>query len=219
MGFYYSALPTAQIIFGDDILHGAQGGDLIYGDLDFAYAFSNVVGFHLTFGNDRIIGGESNDYMAGDFGSWEPRALGIDLGGGYLRLCSGSGHDAILDFGYGNDRLDVSGYGYTDFSQIVFGEFFGSTVIDLDGTAADIASITLSNYTTLSASDSHFCLVAQGCAVSRLQRERMDKKARKGKLRAVLYIGARKCLGGDGLAPQLRVLQSDPNHEHKSGNN
>ena len=134
---------------GNDELYGAAFEDTIAGDaisLDFSSTFT------FRGGDDVLVGGGGDDRLSGDFdyiygngnvsGGDDTFVFGVD-----------SGNDLVTDFGFGADKLDISAYGITEFSDLHFTLSGDNTIIDLDGTAANIASITLLNYTALKAAD------------------------------------------------------------------
>ncbi|WP_424932513.1 fasciclin domain-containing protein [Amaricoccus macauensis] len=87
---------------GKDILLGESGHDTIYGGR----------------GDDMIEGGTGNDWMAGGRGS------------DTFVLEAGSGHDTIVGFQEGRDKIDLSGYeGIESFDDIdISGRWFGTKV-------------------------------------------------------------------------------------------
>lgn len=134
---------------GDDFIDGNGGRDVIFAGSGNDVAIGGA-------GNDRVYGGRGNDVILGESG--HDKLFGgsgrdtIDGGagndvmnGGWGRdtfvFNEGSGHDRIYFFQNGKDKLDVSGYGIEDFSEIehdIKSGFF-STRIELD----EEASITL----------------------------------------------------------------------------
>lgn len=78
---------------GDDVIRGLGGNDIIYGGS----------------GNDDIYGGlGENDLYGGSGADWfvmTPRSSGLS-------------DDLIADFEFDTDRIDVSGWGVSDFSQL-----------------------------------------------------------------------------------------------------
>ena len=75
---------------GDDYVDGGSGNDWIFGGT----------------GNDTIIGGEGDDWLSG--------GLGDDI----FVFEENGGHDTIAFFLNGHDLIDLSAYGFTDFSEI-----------------------------------------------------------------------------------------------------
>ncbi len=102
---------------GDDTLLGEDGNDKIFGGR----------------GMDNINGGAGNDLMIG--------------GGGRDTFIfeNGSGHDKILGFRDGKDKIDLSGYeGITSFADIehdISGRWFGSTIHLDDGDTIYLAGV------------------------------------------------------------------------------
>ncbi len=72
---------------GQDILNGGIGEDIVEGGLD----------------NDRLDGGADNDYLMGGRGNDE------------FVYRPGSGKDKIIDFSKGDDKIDLTSFGFTSF--------------------------------------------------------------------------------------------------------
>ncbi|WP_028312012.1 beta strand repeat-containing protein [Derxia gummosa] len=82
---------------GYDSLSGAAGNDFISGGD----------------GNDTLEGGEGNDTLAGDAGNDS-----LTGGTGADSFVLGEGYDTIGDFDINADRIDVSGYGISDYATL-----------------------------------------------------------------------------------------------------
>ncbi len=105
MPYYFYGTNASQTIYGTsshDVIYGYGGNDNLYG---FA-------------GNDYLYGGSGNDNLVG--------GTGINTlwgGAGFDRFimsarASASSDDLIADFAFGYDKVDVSAWGVSDFSQI-----------------------------------------------------------------------------------------------------
>jgi len=118
------------ILAGDDTLHGGAGDDVIYGD--FAYVFSsNNPAAIVRGGSDLIDGGAGNDQLYGDFlqgaGIYGNTVTG---GADVFVFAAGSGVDTIHDFELGQDRIDVTGYGFAALSDMTVTAMGLDTLID-----------------------------------------------------------------------------------------
>jgi len=101
-------------------VYGTNGNDTLYG-------FSTSDSMYGYAGNDWMSGGAGDDFLSG--GAGNDRLYG---GTGYNDFWGGSGYDwfsmsgrgtgfsddFILDFTFNFDKIDVSGWGISDFSQI-----------------------------------------------------------------------------------------------------
>ena len=138
---------------GDDVLSGGSGRDLIMGGRD----------------NDHLIGGADNDMLIGGAGvdRLEGGRGGDGLAGGtgddYLIGGSGedrfvfdprNGTDTIADFRDGEDFIDLSSFGLTDFSDMTLSSEANGVTIDLSDhgggsillRGADIADLDASDF-------------------------------------------------------------------------
>ncbi len=151
--------PDLKIIFGNDYCDGGDGNDYIRGDAWTANVNGPINVNQFVLGDDIVIGGAGDDWMSGDIeeinGAYASQFRSTaTFGADRFVFSVGSGRDIIWDFGRGNDKLDVSGYGYTNFSQINFSVSGPDTIVDLDGDPnVNTASITLKSYSGLSAAD------------------------------------------------------------------
>ncbi|NRB19352.1 MAG: hypothetical protein HRU33_17715 [Rhodobacteraceae bacterium] len=122
---------------GDDIIHGGAGRDRIYGGSgddnltgggwrDRIYGGQGQDTLYGGDGNDLLYGGPGRDYIYG--GNGNDRLLS---GGGRDVMSGGAGQDTfvftasdlrgvILDFNPLEDRIDLSGWGVTDFEDLNF---------------------------------------------------------------------------------------------------
>jgi Ca2+-binding RTX toxin-like protein len=110
---------------GGDLIRGLKGNDSLYGGAPQA----DVAG------NDTLEGGTGNDVLQGGFGrdvldggSGKDRLRGGNgndtLRGGsgadrFEFFASETGRDVVRDFGLGNDRADLSGYGFASVSVVL----------------------------------------------------------------------------------------------------
>jgi len=105
MAYYFYGTNASQSIYGTsshDIIYGYGGDDYLWGG----------------FGNDHLYGGSGNDDLVG--GSGINTLWG---GGGYdwfimSARSNSSSDDLVADFEFGYDKIDVSAWGVSDFSQI-----------------------------------------------------------------------------------------------------
>jgi len=105
MAYYFYGTNASQTIYGTsshDVIYGYGGHDLLYG---FA-------------GNDHLYGGAGDDDLVG--------GNGINTlwgGSGYdwfimTARSNASSDDLIADFEFGYDKIDLSAWGVSDFSQV-----------------------------------------------------------------------------------------------------
>jgi len=105
MAYYFYGSNASETIYGTsshDVIYGYGGNDRLFGG----------------YGNDHLYGGSGDDDLYG--------GAGINtLYGGYgddwfimNARSSASSDDLIADFEFGNDAIDVSAWGVSDFSQI-----------------------------------------------------------------------------------------------------
>ena len=124
---------------GNDIIRGYGGNDEIEGrgGNDFLYGGSGHDELDGDSGNDRLFGGSGNDELDG--GSGKDRLFGgagndeLDGGSGndYLRGGAGNdrfvfddddaGRDRIVDFTFGEDRIDLDDFDDIGFQQVISG--------------------------------------------------------------------------------------------------
>ncbi len=105
MAYYFYGTNASESIYGTsshDVIYGYGGNDYLYGG----------------FGNDHLYGGSGDDDLVG--GSGINTLYG---GGGYdwfimSARSTSSSDDLIADFEFGYDKIDVSAWGVSDFSQI-----------------------------------------------------------------------------------------------------
>ncbi|MCC6919462.1 MAG: M10 family metallopeptidase C-terminal domain-containing protein [Alphaproteobacteria bacterium] len=104
----------------DNIIDGTSSADLIYayGGDDDAAGFEGNDTIYGGAGNDTLYGGSGNDDLFGGSGI-------NDLYGGsgydWFRMTSravGPSDDLILDFQFDQDRVDLRGWGVSDFDQV-----------------------------------------------------------------------------------------------------
>lgn len=157
----YQDHEVAYIESGDDFIGGGSGDDWIYGDGLSAQAQDHggtIASATILSGDDTIEGGAGNDNLVGDYLQVEVIGDAVfETGADVFVFNPGSGLDVIHDFETGQDRIDLTGYGVTDISELdITNEFVNGewqAVIDLDGTAADVDEITLLGVDALSADD------------------------------------------------------------------
>ena len=110
---------------GIDNLYGGHGHDTLFGDKDKDYLLGEN-------GNDRLDGGTGNDNLTGGGGA--------DI---FVYRNSDYGYDRVKDFEIGIDKIDVTHFGFSSFSQVQdlasdtdFGlriDFGGGNVLMLEG--------------------------------------------------------------------------------------
>ena len=123
---------------GNDRVRGDQGDDLVEGGA----------------GRDRVKGGSGNDTVDG--GSGDDRLWG-NLGDDLFVFQPGSGADKIHDFRPGEDRIDISAFGFADFDAVLDATSpTGSNDLLID--LGDGDSIRLSNLSETDLSGSDFDL-------------------------------------------------------------
>jgi VCBS repeat-containing protein len=99
---------TLRGLSGDDVLRGGDGNDQLYGGT----------------GNDRLEGGAGADVLLGEDGNDR-----LDGGAGNDTLMGGAGNDVfvfakgygsdvIADFTAGQDKIDLSAFGFTGMNQL-----------------------------------------------------------------------------------------------------
>lgn len=145
---------------GDDLVSGGDGDDRLFGGAgrDVLFGETGADALDGGGGSDRLFGGSGGDTLVGDgggdlfFGGAGADALdggdGDDLldGGAGADLLRGgfgadrfvfepgeAGGDRIEDFQFGQDRIDLSAFGFSGFGDLVLRQNFSETVIDLGG--------------------------------------------------------------------------------------
>jgi hypothetical protein len=121
---------------GDDTVHGGGGSDTITGGA----------------GQDLVQGGGGNDFITG--GDASDDTLAGNNGDDVFIFVDGDGHDTVLDFLHGDNRIDLS-----DFGEIAFADLLdmvevndGSITINLGRNA----QLTLENVTIDQLEESDF---------------------------------------------------------------
>lgn len=106
---------------GDDVAIGGAGNDKIFGGSGQDILLGGS-------GRDKIFGGSGDDMITGGSGNdWMKGGGGSDT----FIFAEGSGHDKIMRFQDGKDKIDLSGYGIEDFSEIedgISGGFFRTKI-------------------------------------------------------------------------------------------
>jgi len=105
---------------GNDLLDGGAGNDAIFGGADSDQLMGDA-------GRDRLDGGSGNDVLIG--------GSGVDL----FAFGPSSGHDTIVDFEAGTDRIDLGDLGFTSFANFLAG---GGSVTN-PGSGGGIAVVSL----------------------------------------------------------------------------
>jgi Ca2+-binding RTX toxin-like protein len=160
-------------------LYGEGGNDTMSGGAA-AEAFLGGAG------NDRITAGAGDDTLWGDAGN--------DV----FVFATGSGADEVGDFTHAADKIDLSGWGVTSFSEVqgMMSQSGANTFIDLGGGH----SITLDNVTstTLDANDFLYASAIHSAAVFSVE-EASDAMMRS----AMLPLGECRCTGGPATFSML----------------
>ncbi|MBS0126096.1 fasciclin domain-containing protein [Thetidibacter halocola] len=109
----------------NDLLHGDRGHDVIEGGDGDDFIFGGS-------GNDTIIGGAGNDRL---FGGW-----GEDV---FAFGPEDAGHDAIIGFRSGTDKIDLTAYGFENFDAVADHLEWGwfSTRLDLGDTQVSLIGV------------------------------------------------------------------------------
>ncbi len=123
---------------GDDIMVGDGGNDLIYGEMGNDYLLGGE-------GKDILWGNEGKDILNGGLGQdWLYGGTGDDLldggadddsltggqGQDQFVYRSGSGRDIITDFRPGQDQLNLTSFGFLDFSSFFASVGLNNNTID-----------------------------------------------------------------------------------------
>ena len=140
------AMHTDAVGGNDTLIGGDDSTNYLYGDAE--RMTDNAVG-----GNDTLISGTGTDYMWGD-GQF---IIGPDVktGTDIFVFKPNSGTDFIEDFRHSDgDRIDVSAYGYTGFSQLALSENGSDAVLDFGG--GNSVTLIGVDHTTLVAADFNF---------------------------------------------------------------
>ncbi|MBB4185727.1 calcium-binding protein [Sinorhizobium terangae] len=120
---------------GNDLLDGGTGDDVLYGDVESAVDTDG--------GTDTLIGGRGNDQLWGDgvLGSSFPGPFPDLTGADQFLFARYSGRDQIFDFGIDKDVIQISGYGYTSFADLlpnISDDANGNAVLHLNGTVDQV---------------------------------------------------------------------------------
>lgn len=121
---------------GQDSLHGGAGNDLLAGNIGDDRLFGNEGADTLYggIGRDTLLGGQGQDEL------WGGR--GADV---FRFLSEGGATDTVMDFGNGNDRIELRGAGIDGFDQLDIARRSGFIRIasDTDGDGRDDLMIHL----------------------------------------------------------------------------
>ena len=138
--------------FGDDVLYGGPGG----GD-DFLSGGD---------GNDSLYGGAGNDILDGGGGAdllrggRENDTLSGGAGDDTFFFAPGGGDDTVLDFGNGEDHIDLTSFeDIRSVADLVMAQQAGNLVIDLSG--QDGGTVTLQDVDEADILDAHFVFFAE----------------------------------------------------------
>ena len=135
---------------GDDVLYGGPDGgdDLLTGGT----------------GDDRLFGGKGDDTLAGGSGKDQlaggPGNDSLDGGEGddTFVFAPGGGDDTLLDFGNGDDRIDLTAFADIQSGADLFMEQQESKlVIDLSGHGG--GTVTLLDYNEAESMDAYFIFI------------------------------------------------------------
>ena len=136
---------------GNDSLTGGSGHDTIYGG-DGHDILKGENTPKAGFGNDYIDGGAGHDFIDGGRGA---DTLVGGTGADTFYYVKNSGHDTILDFRTGNDRIDLRDFNaVTSFSDISASQDGNNVVIDFSAHGG--GTITLQDFDLDDLSENHF---------------------------------------------------------------
>ncbi|MBS7537764.1 calcium-binding protein, partial [Ancylobacter lacus] len=147
---------VASTTCGNDTLYGGADDDTLIGD------GATVAKSHtLTCGNDRLDGGTGDDKLYGDVSGTIGSGATVTGGNDTFVFQPGSGADTIYDFGQtagsstGDDLIDVSAYGYTNFDSLsIANNGTASVTITFSGSGNSVTVQNKANTAlTLDASD------------------------------------------------------------------
>ena len=127
---------------GDDIAIGGSGSDWIFG----GWGADTLIG---ESGRDKIFGGRGDDVIDGGAGNdWMVGGRGNDI----FVFETGSGHDKIIRFRDGRDKIDLSDYagitGFADIQDDISSSWFGSKIELSDTDSIYLAGISKSQLGT-----------------------------------------------------------------------
>lgn len=109
---------------GNDYLWGAEGNDTLLGE-----AGNDILNGGA--GDDSLLGGAGRDRLDGGIGA---DVLVGGLGPDQFVVRPGGGRDIVRDFVRGQDRLDVSNFGFDDFDEFVGNVTLSATTIIFNAT-------------------------------------------------------------------------------------
>lgn len=100
-----------------DALSGGAGRDLLigFGGNDRLSGNGGDDDLHGGAGRDSLSGGAGNDFLFG--GAGDDRLVG-GTGADVFVFARGSGRDVVLDFRPGQDKLDLSAFGFASFAEV-----------------------------------------------------------------------------------------------------
>lgn len=107
---------------GNDILAGQRGADLLIGES----------------GHDKLVGGGGKDILNGGTGN------DLLIGGGgadTFVFADGDGHDTILGFKSGKDKIDLTAFELSDVSEITIHKGFFGTSIEVGNVDINLAGV------------------------------------------------------------------------------
>ncbi|GAB4193330.1 MAG: hypothetical protein OHK0024_33550 [Thalassobaculales bacterium] len=120
----YGETGNDTVIGGDDndFVYGNQSDDVVYGNRgnDLAYGGQGADTLYGGQGEDRLYGGQGDDTLHGGLGSDTLEGgdgddvLSGGEGGDLFLFLGGSGHDSILGFEDGSDRISIAGAQFAD---------------------------------------------------------------------------------------------------------
>ena len=166
------ALPDIEHLYGsphDDILAGDLRDNDIYGWLgdDMLYGGPGGGDDFLSGGdgNDSLYGGAGNDILDGDGGAdllrggRENDTLSGGAGDDTFFFAPGGGDDTVLDFGNGEDHIDLTSFeDIRSVADLVMAQQAGNLVIDLSG--QDGGTVTLQDVDEADILAEHFVFFA-----------------------------------------------------------
>ncbi|WGF90243.1 calcium-binding protein [Marinivivus vitaminiproducens] len=135
---------SGRSVAGDDRLKAGAGDDILYGDSEFIRDMPRL-------GNDTLRGGPGSDHLYGDYRE-QAGEITLDGGDDLFVFAPGDGADTINDFGFGDDRIDLTAWSFDDVDDftitdnsapvvhVMLSAEDSVTVLNMEGTAITLTS-------------------------------------------------------------------------------